>query len=208
MRSITLFVIGMSAACAAASGCRSPFYADRGAGLGAITGALAGAAIGGHNGDALAGAVLGSAAGGLAGAAIGQSIDDDIARNQAIIEERMGRRMTGAATVADVIQMSKSGLGDEVIITHVRNFGMAQPLQISDLITLRNAAVSNRVITAMQEPPAPIVAAPGAASGPVVIEEYYLAPPPPWQFRVHRHHHHRGCARGTGFSWGFSLYDP
>src|SRR6185503_17870571 len=75
------------------SGCASPYYADRGAGLGAITGGLVGAAVGEHNGEPLVGTLLGAAGGGLAGAAIGQTMDNEIARNQALVEQRVGRQM-------------------------------------------------------------------------------------------------------------------
>ena len=184
-------------------GCRSPYFVDRGAGLGAITGALAGAAIGENNGDALAGALLGSAVGGIAGAAVGDAIDENIARNQALVEERLGRQMASAVTVEDAIQMTHAGLSDDVITTHIRTHGVAQSLQVPDLIHLRNNQVSDVVITTLQHPPLP--AAPVAvAQTPVIVEEYYVAPPPPpLHFRMHHHRHHGR----PHMSWGVSFHD-
>jgi hypothetical protein len=75
----------------------------------------------------------------LAGAAIGDSIDQDLAQSQALIEQRLGRRLSGAATVSDVIAMTQANLSEEVISTHIRANGVARPPQVDDLITLRNA---------------------------------------------------------------------
>jgi hypothetical protein len=184
----------------ASGGCQSPYYADRGAGLGAVSGALAGAAIGEHNGNALAGAVLGAAGGGLAGAAIGDVMDAEVARNQAIIEQRMGRRMAAAVSMHDVIAMSQAGLSDDIIIGHMRAYGVAQPPQVNELIMLRNANVSESVIRAMQQPQ--VVVQPATyRPAPVIVEEYYYAPPPPWYFHDH---HPRFCGPRAG--WGFSYH--
>jgi hypothetical protein len=189
----------------AAAGCRSPYYADHGALTGGLIGAGAGALVGEHNGNALAGAVIGSAAGAIAGSAIGEGIDADIARNNAIIEERMGRQLSGAVTTADVVGMSQSGLSDEVIVTHIRANGVAHRPQAGDLIALKNQGVSDRVLNAMQQPPAPRVASAPvyAAPPPVIVEEHYYGrpyPPPYWR---HHHHHHR--YHRPGVSWGFSF---
>ena len=82
------------------AGCRSPYYADRGALFGGLTGAGVGALVGEANGNAGAGAVIGSAIGAVTGAAVGEGIDADLARSRAEIEARMGRQMQGAVTVA------------------------------------------------------------------------------------------------------------
>jgi hypothetical protein len=184
-------------------GCRSPYFVDRGAGLGAITGALAGAAIGEHNGDALTGALVGSAVGGIAGAAVGNAVDENIARNQALVEERLGRQMAGAVTVDDVIQMSRAGLSENVIITHIQTHGVAQKLQVPDLIHLRNNQVSDVIITSYQNPPVPQAAVPVAAPAPVIVEQHYISRPPPPPLFFHMHHHpHRGRSH---VGWGVTF---
>lgn len=197
------FVFLLASCVALASGCKSPYYADRGAALGGVTGALAGAAIGENNGNAAAGAIFGSALGAMTGAAIGDSIDADIARNQAIVEERMGRQMMGAVGIPDVIAMSQAGLSDDVITTHIRANGTTGPLVSADLITLKQNGVSDAVINTMQSPPPVTRAAP--ASRPVVVEEHhYVVPSRPyhhhWHYARPRHRGHRGVHWGVSFS--------
>lgn len=191
-----------------ALGCQSANYAERGTAIGALTGALTGAAIGKNNGNTGAGAVLGTAVGALAGTAIGESVDADIARNNAIIQERLGRQLAGAVTVDDVIVMSQANLSDEVIATHIRANGVANPPRPEDLITLSNAGVSDAVIQAMQTATPPTPPAPSTVTAdrrPVIVEEHhYIAPPYPPPFRSHWHYRYpRG--RRSNVHWGFSF---
>ena len=127
-------------------------YAERGAGIGGLTGALAGAAIGEDHGNAAAGAAIGTAVGDLTGTAIGSEMDHDVARSEAIIRETMGRAMQGAVNLGDVISMTEAGLSDDVITTHIRANGVTQPPQVSDLIQLRNAGVSDPVGPCSEHP--------------------------------------------------------
>jgi hypothetical protein len=200
-------------ACASA-GCRSPYYADRGALFGGLTGAGVGALVGEANGNAGAGAVIGSALGAVTGAAVGEGIDADLARSRAEIEARMGRQMQGAVTAADVVAMTQAGLSDDVITTHIRASGVAQPLAVGDLIQLRNMGVRDAVINAMQQTPprgAPAVATypayPVYPAGREVIVEHHYQPwgPPLWYPppRSHFHYHHRPHGRA---SWGVSVW--
>jgi hypothetical protein len=183
-----------------AAGCRSPYYADRGALFGGLTGAGVGAAIGDATGDAGAGALVGSAIGAITGAAVGETIDADLARSRAEIESRMGRQMQGAVTPQDVIAMTQAGLSDDVITTHIRANGTAQPLAVGDLISLRNMGVRDSVINAMQQtPPRTAEVAPAYYPGyppgrQVVVEHHYQpwCPPPPVFHYHHRHHGHHG----------------
>ncbi len=195
----------------AAPGCMSPHYADRGALFGGLTGAGLGAIVGDAAGSAGAGAAIGTAVGALTGAAIGDGIDADLARSKAEIEARMGRQMQGAVTPQDVIAMTQAGLSDDVIATHIRANGMAQPLQVNDLIGLRNMGVRDAVINAMQQSPPRALQAtaqPGiypayAAPAPVVVAPYYpvWGPPPPPAFYYHHHHGRRGRV-----GWGVSVW--
>ena len=193
------------------TGCRSPYYADKAAGLGAVAGGITGALIGEHNGNALAGAAIGTAVGALSGAAVGDVIDSEVARNNALIEERLGRQLRGATTTGDVVAMSQAGVPDDVILAHIRANGTAAPLGVDEIIALNQQGVSSNVIKAMQAPPAPPRMQPAAISTPVVVEEHYYAPDchvPAW------YHHHRPYrysrrvrhpAHRHGVSWGFSI---
>jgi hypothetical protein len=188
----------------ACTGCRSPYYADQGAALGGIAGGLAGAAIGDHNDNALGGALLGGAVGALSGAVIGDSMDAEVARRQAAIEAKMGRRMAGAVTVADVTSMVSAGLSDDLIVNHVQANGVAAPLTPNDIIRMHDNGVSENVINSMQQTSArQVAAAPVAYPAPVIVEEVYM--PPPYYYArpycagpPHRYY------RRPGVSWGFS----
>jgi hypothetical protein len=193
-------------------GCRSPYYADRGALFGGLTGAGVGALVGDAAGNTGAGAAIGTAVGALAGSAIGENIDADLARSKAEIEARMGRQMQGAVTPQDVIAMTQAGLSDDVIATHIRANGMAQPLAVNDLITLRNMGVRDGVINAMQQTPPriaqvphPVAAYPAYAPYPppvFVAPPYYPVwgpPPPPVGF-----YYSRGPRGRVG--WGVSAW--
>lgn len=183
----------LGAALLSTLGCRSPYYADRGALVGGLTGAGVGALVGDAAGNAGAGAVIGTAIGAITGTAIGENIDADMARSKAEIEARMGRQMQGAVTPQDVIAMTQAGLSDDVIATHVRANGMAQPLAANDLINLRNYGVRDGVINVMQQTPTrgaqnnqPLAMYPATypvAATPVMVAPYgypvYGPPPPP-----------------------------
>ena len=180
--------------------CRSPYAADQGAAIGGVTGALAGAAIGKKHGNPVTGAVVGSAVGALTGAAIGSEID----RAREEIQARLGRPLQGAARVEDVIAMTQAGVSTEVMVTHVRAFGVERPVQARDIIALHEAGVPDAVINAMLEasrPQPPAAVHPTGA--PVIIEEHYYTPfwSPPWHGHVrYRSVPPRGHARFR-FSW-------
>lgn len=184
-------------------GCQSSNYAERGTAIGALTGALTGAAIGKNNGNTGAGAVIGTAVGALAGTAIGEGIDADIARNNAIIQERLGRQLAGAVGTGDVITMTQANLSDEVIITHIQANGVATPPRPEDLITLSNAGVSDAVIKAMQTARPPTTSVP-AVSNPVIVEEHHYVTPYPRPYRTHWHHGYPRRHR-SNVHWGFSF---
>ncbi|HEX5106547.1 MAG TPA: glycine zipper domain-containing protein [Pirellulaceae bacterium] len=185
-----------------ATGCRT--YGERGALLGGLTGAAIGGAIGEDSGNAVPAALIGSAVGAVTGGAIGDNVDADLARSRAEIEARMGRQMRGAVTVADVVAMTQAGLSQDVIATHIRANGVAQPPQVNDLIYLRSQGVGDFVIQTMQQAPPPAVAPVvyGPPPGAVVVEHHYgpWYPPPPAPFFHYHNHGYRGRAH-----WGFSF---
>lgn len=167
----------MIASCLWATGCASPYYADRGAAIGGIGGAGVGALVGEAVHHPLAGALVGAGVGAVSGAAVGTGLDQIEARNRAAIAATMGRPVPpGAVGTNDVIAMSQAGVNEDVIVNHIRYNGVQSPLQTGDLITLQRANVSPRVIAAMQQPPAqgpPVAAVPPPVPMP---------PPPPWGY--------------------------
>jgi hypothetical protein len=188
------------------AGCQSPYYADRGAGVGALGGAGVGALVGSATGDAGTGALIGAGVGALTGGVIGSALDDIEARNRAEIAAQLGRPVAaGAATPAEVVAMTRGGVSPQLIANYVNNSGVSQPVSAQDVIYLHQQGVAPEVIQAMQTPrvaqapPTPVFAAPP----PVVVEEYYEPPywygPPHYYYGRHCHHPRVG--------WGVSFYD-
>ena len=164
------------------AGCSSPYRSDQGALLGGLGGAGLGAVVGHAVGNTGAGAVIGAGVGALSGAAVGGALDDIDAKNQAEIAARLGRPAPGAVTIPDVINMTRAGVSEDVIVNHIHNHGLVAPLRADDLITLQQQGVSSRVVQAMQAPPP---AAVGAAQ-PVLVPAPYPPPgywgPPPYAY--------------------------
>lgn len=158
-------------------GCRSPYYADRGAAAGGLLGAGAGAIIGSQTGSAGAGAAIGAGLGALTGSVFGSQMDEVAAQNRAAIAAQLGRQVTpGAATSAEVIAMSQAGVDPQLIINYIQTSGVAAPATAQDVIYLHQQGVATPVIQAMQTPVAPAV--PPGGGGPVVVEEVHHYGPP------------------------------
>jgi hypothetical protein len=184
----------------AALGCRSPYYADRGALFGGLTGAGVGALVGDATGNTAAGAAIGAGVGALTGAAVGDAMDEMEARTRAQIAQQLGRPVrTGAVSISDVVAMSQAGVDERLMVSHVRSSGVATPLSASDVIYLHQQGVKPSVIEAMQSPPS---VPPAPASAPVIVEEHHYAPPP-YYWRPYPYHY-RHCHPHA--SWGFSVW--
>jgi len=186
-------------------GCRSPYYADRGAAAGGLAGAGIGALVGSQTGNAGAGAAIGAGVGALTGTVFGEQLDELAARNRAEIAGQLGRPVVGgAATIDEVVAMTRAGVAPNLIANYVSTSGVARPVTANDLIVLHQQGVAPEVVSVMQNPPPrqPVVAA--APPRPVVIEEHhYGAPvcyPPPY-----RAYHRRRCHGGPRVGWGISI---
>jgi hypothetical protein len=179
-------------------GCRSPYYSDRGAGIGALGGAGVGALVGNAVGSTAGGALIGAGVGALGGAAVGTALDDIQAQNRAEIAMAMGRQVqAGAATPEEVIAMTRSGVNPQLISNYVRTSGMSRPMTANDVIYLHNNGVAAEVIQTMQAPPIPMGPAPVMVAGPPVIVQEHYYPPPYWGPDYHCHR--------PGVSWGVSV---
>jgi len=162
-----------------ATGCASPYHADRGALVGGLTGAGAGAVVGDAVGNTAGGALIGAGLGAITGNLIGASLDENEARNRAMIEQQMGRLApAGGVSTADVINMSRSGVDPQLIINHIRANGVAKRLDAGDLIALQQEGINRDVIGALQSTSVPQAAAPVAMVPAGYVEEYYPYPPP------------------------------
>jgi hypothetical protein len=192
-------------------GCRSPYYADRGAGVGALGGAGVGALVGNAVGDTAAGALIGAGVGALGGAAVGSAIDEAQAQNRAELAAVMGRQVqAGAATMEEVVAMSQQGVSPQLIQNYVRTSGMARPLTAADITYLTQAGVREEVINVMMTTPGPQAAPPtvvqAAAPAPVIIEEHYYDPWYGPHFGYYHGPRYRHCGPpGPRVSWGVSV---
>jgi hypothetical protein len=156
--------------------------------------------------------MIGSAVGALSGAATGSALDDIEARNQAMIQQQLGRPLVGAATLEDTVSLSQAGLSDEVVIQHLRAQGFSGTLTSHDLIALKQQGVSERVISVLQElsrsgRPVVQASAVGPVPPPVIVEEHYHGPPIWYGWRSpYPYRHWRGPRHNhPGVRWGLSF---
>jgi len=173
-----VLILAVAALATGLTGCEypngDPNYTGTGALVGGGAGAVTGAAIGGerNGGD---GALIGAAVGIVAGGLIGNSMDQqqqERLRQQA--PQTYARVDQGQPlSVNDVKALAQAGVGDNVIISQIRNSHTVYHFNAADIIDLRNAGVSNQVIDYMINTPGTYDAAPQAAT--VVVDR----PPPP-----------------------------
>ncbi len=189
---LSLFVL------AAASGCRTGSYAERGAVTGGVVGGLTGAVLGGEAGHSPEGALVGTVVGSMIGAAVGDDIDAETAQREALAAQRAAAQ-NGPRPVSrdEIVAMVQSGVGEQVIVNHIRTHGVAAPLATHDIVALHQDGVSDQIIAAMQQ--AQVRPPQGAA--PVIIHEEV---PVPVYYEPHVYHVHRHPRRYP--RWGFSIY--
>jgi hypothetical protein len=175
-----------------------------GGGLGAITGAV----VAGRK-DRGPGALIGAGVGAVAGGLLGKSQDNADARVAAAGSANVAQANAQAAAMAvtnyDLVEMTRAGCSEDLIISTIRSRGSRCDLSPNGLISLKQQGVSDRVVIAAQStssvgysgyaPQAPVMAAP------VIVRPapvYYYQPAPVWHFDIgygggHHHHHHGHC---------------
>jgi outer membrane lipoprotein SlyB len=162
------------------SGCEypngEPDNTGSGALIGGAVGGVTGAAIGGpgHGGE---GALIGLAAGALAGGLIGNSMDrEQASRLQAQAPQTYARVDQGQPLgLADVKALARAGISDDVIINQIKNSRTVYHLSAADIIGLRDAGVTDKVVNYMINTPSTVGAGAAAPASTVVIQQ---APPP------------------------------
>ena len=187
--------LGLVTSVVGLTGCQNPDGTQNNTGSGALIGgamgAITGSAIGGrHYGgqDAL----IGAAAGALAGGLIGNSMDrEQEARLKAQAPQTYVKVDQGQPlSIADVKALAKAGISEDVIINQIKNSRTVYHLSAADIIDLRDAGVTDRVVNYMINTPSTAgAAAPGSA---VVVQQ--APPPPPVETVV-------VAAPGPGYIW-------
>jgi len=128
----------------------SLFGCESKAGTGALVGAGAGALTGGLIGGG-GGAAIGAGAGAVGGAIVGAALDSsDRRRLDRESPDTVNRiDQNRQLTLKDIKAMSRAGLKDDVIISMIRKTGSRYNLTTAQVIDLKNAGVSQRVIDYM-----------------------------------------------------------
>ena len=153
-----------------------------GALIGGAVGAGTGALIGGGR-HAVGGALIGGAVGALTGGLIGQSMDQaQRERLRAAAPVTYQRVVEGRPLdLNDVKELTRAGVGDDLIISDIRSSHAVFHLSTADIVSLKQAGVSERVIDELMRTPNTVVAT--------------TAPPPPPQEEV------MYPAPGPGYLW-------
>lgn len=180
--------------------------------LGGAMGAITGAIIGGkkHGGqDALIGAGVGAVTGNL----LGRSKDRQDERRAVAGAAAVGQLNQQAAAMAvtnyDLLQMTRAGISEDVIISTMRSRGARIDLSPQSLIALKQQGVSDRVVMAAQDMSAGrgYVGAPGAVVTNVVPQTVIVSPRPYWYAPHHYyyddHHFYHGHHDDVHFHVGF-----
>jgi hypothetical protein len=188
--------------------------------LGGAMGAITGAVVGGrkHTGqNALIGAGVGAVAGNLLGRSKDASDERRALSGATAVGQMNQQAVAMAVTDGDIVQMTRAGITDDVIISTMRSRGTRVDLSPQSLIALRQQGVSDRVVIAAQQMSAGSGYMPGTAPiGPAVIAEippppavivapvyrpypYWYHPRPYYYGHYHRHHHHPHTSIHVGF---------
>jgi uncharacterized protein YcfJ len=119
-----------------------------GGAIGAGTGALIGNYAGHHTAE---GAAIGGAVGVVSGGLIGHAMDQ---QQRETLEQQSPQTMQRVDQgqplgLADIKALAKAGVSDEVILSQIRNSHVVYRLSTAEIIDLKNAGVSNRVIDFM-----------------------------------------------------------
>lgn len=168
------------------TGCSSMNQTEKGVLGGGAIGAGLGTLIGSASGNPKTGAVVGGLLGAGVGGVIGNDADrkDEQAREVRQATAAQAYRNDQPARISEIIDLTRSGQDETVILNHMKNNRMTFVLGVDDLNTLKANNVSPRVITAMQSSGDPVVVT--RQPRPVVVREeviverpVYVAPPPP-----------------------------
>ena len=180
MRIHTLYACGAALAILAV-GCQTPegdydrtaTGALTGGALGAGTGAIIGSQSGHAGGGAAIGGALGALAGGIIGNAMDQQQRETLARQNPQTLQRFdqGQRLSPA----DIKALARAGISDEVIISQIRNSRTVFYLNTAEIIDLKDAGVSNKVIDFM-------INTPSMYPPPLPPRPPYRRPPPGYYY--------------------------
>lgn len=135
-----------------ACGCQNTkSKAPEGTLIGGVLGAAAGAGIGSLSGNAGVGAGIGAAVGAISGGIIGSQIEkkppqEPAAQLGAAVQDTSATQMS----ILQVIELSKQGTPDDVIIDRIKKSNSKFNLTSEDIDYLKKQGISQKVIDAMK----------------------------------------------------------
>jgi outer membrane lipoprotein SlyB len=174
--------------------------------MGGALGAVSGAIIGGRK-DRGEGALIGAGIGAVTGNLLGRSkdrADEQRAAAGAAAVGQMNQQATAmAVTNYDLLEMTRAGVSEDVIISTMRSRGVRLDLGPQSLISLKQSGVSDRVVMAAQEMNGGRAYLAGPVPVPVVEAPRRIIVRPAWGHywyddchwdHWHHHHHYPGHA--------------
>lgn len=185
------------------TGCMSPQGRPDYTASGALAGAATGAIIGStarHPGPAGA---VGAAVGALVGGLIGHGLDQEQeAQLRAQYPQTLQRvEQSQPLTVADVESLVRARVGDDLVISQIRNSRTVYQLKTADIIHLKNAGVSEKIIDFMintqSEIPSTAVSGVIGNVPPALVPEPIVVAPGPGYFWI------GGTWLWAGDHWGW-----
>jgi hypothetical protein len=145
----------LAAAGLSVTGCMSPDGRPDYTASGALAGGATGAILGSMTRNHEAGALVGGAVGAVVGGIIGHGMDEaQEAQLRAQAPQTLQRIEQGyPLTVLDVKALVSAGIGDDLIISQIRNSRTVYRLSTADILDLKNAGASDVVIDYMINTP-------------------------------------------------------
>ena len=188
---MTTRIVSLCLCCCFHSALFAQSYRNQDAALGGLAGAVIGGIIGHQNDETPEGALIGGAVGAVTGGLLGHAKDEQIARQRYHTYQAhhvRQQQICRAVSPDDVINMSRNGLSDTVIVNHIHQHGVTHHMGTHDIIGLHKQGVNETVITAMQSAQVAgqrvsnVVVEPARTQPTVVVrEEYHVVP-------THRHY--------------------
>jgi len=178
--------------------------------MGGALGAVTGAIVGGRK-DRGEGALIGAGIGAVTGNLLGRSKDRADEQRAAVGAATVGRLNQQASALAvtnyDLLEMTRAGVSDDVVISTMRSRGVQIDLSPQSLISLKQSGVSDRVVLAAQEMSrgGPYVAGPAPVSVVEAVPTRVIVTPayPYYGPRYRYYHHHHRPRTHIHYSVGF-----
>jgi len=188
-----------------------PDYTASGALAGGATGAIIGSMARGRGPAPLIGAAVGTVVGGLIGHGMDQT---QAARLQEQAPQTLQRvEQSQPLTITDIKALVRAGVSDDLVISQIRNSRTVYHLNTVNIIDLKSAGVSEKIIDYMISTPSQIQ--PDATAGVIgtvtpapLVEPVYVAPGPDfvwvggaWLWYGDRWVWHRGYWHRPMYRW-------